>query len=66
MTKKYDTPRRVPDSHYFDLLTEIDEDGEDLTTWEIDLVADMIDNPPERLSVAQREKIQQIWNEKVL
>lgn len=66
MTRPPNAQRRIPDSHYFDLLAEIDEDGEDLTTWEVDLVADLIDNPPEQLSVAQREKIQEIWSEKVL
>ena len=46
-----------------DLLEEIDSVGKDLTEWEVDFVADLIDNWQGDFEPRQIEKIQEIYEE---
>ena len=47
-----------------DLVKHIDEFGEDLTEWEIDFIADLIDNPPAAYSEKQETVIQRIYEQR--
>lgn len=46
------------------LVEHIDTFGKRLTQWEIDFIANMIDNPPEKYSPRQIEIINRIYDEK--
>ena len=48
-----------------DKIQEIDNDGEDLTKWEIDFIASFIDSPPRHFTVRQEEIINRIYNQRV-
>ena len=46
------------------LVEHIDTFGKGLSEWEINFIADMIDNPPEEHSPKQIKIIHRIYNEK--
>jgi len=46
------------------LVEHIDAFGKKLTEWEVNFIADMIDNPPEKYSQKQIEIINRIYDEK--
>ena len=50
----------VRNQHLLDLLQEIDEDGEDLSEWEIAFIADLIDNDCTVFSDRQEQRIVRI------
>lgn len=45
---------------YEQMVREIDDDGEDLTDWEIGFISYLFDKPPIQYSTDQRKKIIQI------
>lgn len=47
-------------------VRRIDEEGEDLTEWEIDFISSLVDEPPENYSRKQKDKIEQLFKEKVM
>lgn len=47
-----------------EMIFDIDNLGEDLTDWEIDFIADLIDNPPKEYSDGHIRKIKQIYNQR--
>ena len=46
------------------LVEHIDSFGKKLTKWEVDFIADLIDNPPEEYSEKQIEVINRIYDQK--
>lgn len=48
------------------LLAVIDNEGTGLPQWDIDFVADMIDDPPAFFSVNQRTQIERIYDERCM
>ena len=48
-----------------DKIRKIDQDGEGLTSWEIDFIASFIDNPPRSFTQKQIEIVDRIWNQRV-
>jgi hypothetical protein len=48
-----------------EMLLEIDEDGEGLTSWEIDFVADLVDRHAARFTAEQAAKIEEIHRRRV-
>lgn len=46
-------------------IKDVDENGVGLTEWEINFIAELIDNPPRHISVKQEEIIDRIWEQKV-
>ena len=47
-----------------DLVEHIDSFGKGLSQWEIEFIANLIDNPPERYSDRQVEVIERIYEQK--
>lgn len=47
------------------MLTEIDGRAKGLSGWEIEFIASLLDNPPDRFSVQQAKKIAEIWQTKI-
>lgn len=54
----------MPKEEIEEMIFDIDNNGEDLTNWEIGFIADLIDNPPEEYSPSQITKIEQIYNQR--
>lgn len=63
--------KKRDDAHYWDLVKEIDESGDNLTHWEVEFIAWLIDNEEtlrangRQLSDPQRIKIEQIYGRRV-
>jgi hypothetical protein len=55
------------DDHYWDLVYRIDSEGQGLSSWEIDFIDNLLGNEDviDSLSMRQKDKITQIWNERV-
>jgi hypothetical protein len=59
---------RKPDKRHEDLkerVRVIDNDGENLIDWEIDFIANLIDNPPSYYSEKQEDIIERIYRQRV-
>ena len=52
-------------TEYDKMLKRVDKYGKGLSEWEINFVADLIDNPPQTPSLRQREILKRIDREKV-
>lgn len=48
-----------------DLIFDIDENGEDLTRWEIDFISDLVDRDVRQFTKKEGRKIRQIYRERV-
>jgi hypothetical protein len=46
------------------MVQVIDEEGQNLTTWEVNFIASLIDKPPKTYSLKQMEIIIRIYDEK--
>jgi hypothetical protein len=46
------------------MVQVIDEEGQNLTTWEVNFIASLIDKPPRSYSLKQIEIITRIYDEK--
>ena len=46
------------------LVEHIDSFGKKLTKWEIDFIADMIDNPPDEYTDPMKKVIERIYDER--
>ncbi len=46
------------------LVHHIDSFGKNLSKWDIDFIADMIDDPPEEYSKNQKKQILRIYDQK--
>ncbi len=46
------------------LVEHIDEFGKNLSDWEVNFIADMLDNPPGTYSSKQKEIINRIYDQK--
>lgn len=46
-------------------IKDVDENGEGLTEWEINFIAEMIDKPPTYFTEKQEDIINRIWEQKV-
>jgi hypothetical protein len=49
------------DEEYAEMVEEIDEKGTGLKPWDIDFIANLIDNPPIHYSPARRQQIERIY-----
>jgi hypothetical protein len=47
-----------------EMVIIIDEEAENLTTWEFDFIVSLIDKPPKTYSLKQSEIIKRIYDEK--
>ena len=48
-----------------DMVAEIDLCAEDLTEWEVDFIAHLIDNPPDNITQRQEETIKRIYKQRM-
>jgi len=48
-----------------DMIQEIDEEGEDLTEWEIDFIGGFIDDGVTSFTDKQAEIVERIYNERI-
>lgn len=46
------------------LVEHIDIFGKNLTEWEVNFIADLMDNPPKTYSIRQKEIINRIYDQK--
>ena len=48
-----------------DMVAEIDLCAEDLTEWEVDFIAHLIDSPPDNITQRQEETIKRIYKQRM-
>ena len=51
---------------FWNLVEDIDSQGHELTDWEVDFIDSLLIKRPVHLSAAQKDKIEQIHEERVL
>lgn len=59
------SPRDAKTEDLLDMVSEIDVCAENLTEWEVDFIAELIDNPPFYISQAQEFQIKRIYKERM-